>query len=119
MAKLWRCDVCGYLHEGEEPPEFCVKCGASPEKFALLDEEETEIMLDAIRIREKYGRIFVLLSEVLEVADEGIKLDMDEGCNRIFDKTKEQITEIHKMIKDELAGHAQQCVWAKMASDGS
>lgn len=116
---MWRCEVCGYLQEGSEPPEYCVKCGAPREKFALLDEEETEMMRDAIRTREKYERIFVLLSEVLDVAEQGIELDLDDGCNRIFNQTKEQVTGVHKMIKDELAGHAQQCVWAKMAADGS
>lgn len=115
--KMWRCDVCGYLHEGDGAPEFCVKCGASQEKFVLLDDEETEMMRDALRTREQYQRIFTLLSEVLDAAQEGIELDMDEGCNRIFSKTKKEVSGVHQMIKDELAGYAQQCVWAKMASD--
>ena len=116
--KMWRCDICGYLHEGEEALEFCVKCGAPREKFVLLDEEEAEMMHDALRTREQYQRIFALLTEVLEVAQEGIELDMDEGCNRIFNKTKEEVSGVHQMIKDELAGYAQHCVWAKMAADG-
>ena len=116
--KMWRCDVCGYLHEGDEAPEVCVKCGAPREKFVLLDEEEAEMMHDAVRTREQYQRIFALLTEVLEVAQEGIELDMDEGCNRIFNQTKEEVSGVHQMIKDELAGYAQHCVWAKMAADG-
>jgi hypothetical protein len=55
--KMWRCDICGYLHEGDEAPEFCVKCGAPREKFVLLDEEEAEMMHDALRTREQYQRI--------------------------------------------------------------
>ncbi len=116
--KLWRCEVCGYLHEGGEAPEYCEKCGAPQEKFVLLDEEEGEMMRDAMRTREQYQRIFALLSEVLDVAQAGIELDMDEGCNSIFNKTIEEVSGVHQMIKDELAGYAQQCVWAKMAADG-
>lgn len=31
--KRWECSVCGYIHEGEEPPEKCPVCGAAKEKF--------------------------------------------------------------------------------------
>jgi rubredoxin len=34
--KKWRCTVCGYVHEGETPPEKCPNCGAPKEKFELL-----------------------------------------------------------------------------------
>lgn len=29
----WRCLVCGYIFEGEEPPEVCPACGVGPENF--------------------------------------------------------------------------------------
>ena len=32
MAK-WVCSVCGYVHEGDEPPEKCPVCKAPAEKF--------------------------------------------------------------------------------------
>jgi len=28
MMKKWRCGVCGYVHDGDNPPEKCPKCGA-------------------------------------------------------------------------------------------
>jgi mannose-6-phosphate isomerase-like protein (cupin superfamily) len=36
--KKWRCTVCGYIHEGTEPPELCPNCGASKEKFVEYKE---------------------------------------------------------------------------------
>lgn len=36
--KSWYCTVCGYVHEGEEPPDTCVVCGAGREAF--IEEEE-------------------------------------------------------------------------------
>jgi len=33
----WKCGVCGYIHDGDEPPAQCPKCGASAVKFTLLD----------------------------------------------------------------------------------
>jgi len=31
--KKWVCTICGYIHEGEEPPEVCPICGASKDDF--------------------------------------------------------------------------------------
>jgi len=117
MKKL-RCDVCGYLHNGDHAPEICPKCSVPKEKFILLDEEETEMMEDAVETKSKYVQILAHLDGILSLAQEGIDLNLDDGCNKIFQKAKEEISGIHKMIKDELAGHAQQCVWVKVVNDG-
>lgn len=31
--KKWRCKVCGYIHEGDAPPEVCPVCQVGPEEF--------------------------------------------------------------------------------------
>jgi hypothetical protein len=36
--KKWQCSVCGYIHEGPEPPEKCPVCGADKSKFVELVE---------------------------------------------------------------------------------
>ena len=40
MAK-WVCSVCGYVHEGDQPPEQCPVCKAPAEKFIEQGEEMT------------------------------------------------------------------------------
>ncbi|MBI4360830.1 rubrerythrin family protein [Candidatus Micrarchaeota archaeon] len=35
MAK-WKCGVCGYIHEGDEPPEQCPVCGSPKEQFSKI-----------------------------------------------------------------------------------
>jgi rubredoxin/uncharacterized membrane protein len=39
--KRWKCTVCGYIHEGDEPPEKCPICGADRSKFIEIDSVET------------------------------------------------------------------------------
>ncbi|MBR1627926.1 MAG: NADH peroxidase, partial [Lachnospiraceae bacterium] len=39
MAK-WVCSVCGYVHEGDEPPEKCPTCNAPAEKFLKQEGEK-------------------------------------------------------------------------------
>jgi rubrerythrin len=33
IMKKWVCPVCGYVYEGEQPPEKCPQCGAAGTKF--------------------------------------------------------------------------------------
>ncbi len=40
MAK-YVCSVCGYVHEGDEPPAECPVCHVGPEKFVKQDDEMT------------------------------------------------------------------------------
>ncbi len=36
--KKWRCKVCGYIYEGEEPPEVCPLCAVGADAFELIEE---------------------------------------------------------------------------------
>lgn len=40
--KKWKCTVCNYIHEGENPPERCPVCNAPASKFILLEGETGE-----------------------------------------------------------------------------
>ena len=33
MNRTWVCKICGYVHTGAEPPEFCPQCKAPSSKF--------------------------------------------------------------------------------------
>jgi nitrite reductase (NADH) large subunit len=37
MAKLWKCEVCGYIHKGDAPPDQCPVCGVGKELFSLFE----------------------------------------------------------------------------------
>jgi len=41
-GKYWVCKVCGYIHQGEEPPDACPVCGAGADAFVLKVEEPQE-----------------------------------------------------------------------------
>ena len=36
----WVCNVCGYVHEGSEPPSECPQCGADSDQFEREEDEE-------------------------------------------------------------------------------
>ena len=40
MKKKFICTVCGYVHEGDEAPDFCPQCKVPKSKFKELKEDE-------------------------------------------------------------------------------
>ena len=40
-AKRWKCEVCGYIHEGDDPPDACPICGVGPEMFTPYEDTAT------------------------------------------------------------------------------
>ena len=38
IMKKFVCTVCGYVHEGDTPPEECPLCGVGPEFFEEVEE---------------------------------------------------------------------------------
>ncbi len=41
MTANWKCEVCGYVHSGREPPDCCPICGAASEVFAAMEAVQT------------------------------------------------------------------------------
>ncbi|NLZ16944.1 MAG: rubredoxin-type Fe(Cys)4 protein [Desulfobulbaceae bacterium] len=37
--KKWECTICGYIHEGDQPPDECPLCGADASQFVEVKEE--------------------------------------------------------------------------------
>ena len=37
--KKYRCVICGYIHEGNEPPEKCPLCQMPSDKFELIEDD--------------------------------------------------------------------------------
>lgn len=50
--KRWRCTVCGYIHEGDTPPEECPLCKAPAEKFEEIVETEPDEEVTSIETEE-------------------------------------------------------------------
>lgn len=43
--KQWKCNVCGYVHEGDAPPETCPVCGVPASEFSEIPSEPPEEVL--------------------------------------------------------------------------
>lgn len=43
QTKAWKCEVCGYIHNGNQPPQICPVCGVGPELFKLFEIAQPKI----------------------------------------------------------------------------
>ncbi|MGL5978200.1 MAG: rubredoxin-like domain-containing protein [Erysipelotrichaceae bacterium] len=103
--KLWKCSVCGLVHEGESAPENCPKCGATADKFVLLDEEAATKIYRSDRSNDLHMRLITLAMEMDAICKEGIEDNLDPTCVVVFNNTKKRAWEIKQMAKAELIGH--------------
>ena len=75
MAKKWICTVCGYVHEGDTPPEKCPQCKQPAEKFKEFKEEE-EVTYAA---EHTLGVAKGVDPEILD----GLKADFQGECSEV------------------------------------
>ena len=55
--KKWVCPVCGYVHEGDTPPEFCPQCKVPGSKFTELKESEKLVFADEHKALQRQLRM--------------------------------------------------------------
>ena len=105
--KKWTCSICGYVHDGDTPPDACPQCGAVAEKFnekqagAMAGADEHRIgvakdvdpvVLDGLRAN--------FTGECTEV---GMYLAMSRHADR---EGYPEVAEAYKRIAFEEADHA-------------
>ena len=106
--KAFVCSVCGYVHYGDEAPEFCPQCKAPKAKFQLRADEAGITWADEHRIGSAEG----LDPEVVEglranftgeCTEVGMYLAMSRQADR---EGYPEVAEAYKRIAFEEAEHA-------------
>ncbi|MGL5416480.1 MAG: rubredoxin-like domain-containing protein [Clostridium sp.] len=111
MKKLFKCTVCGYIHEGENPPAACPKCGVGPDKFNLLDEETTNKIYRADKTNDYHAKMISLANKMVKICEKGIEDNLDPGCLSTFEKAKNEAWVIKQRSKAELEKHMNAKKW--------
>lgn len=111
MKKLFKCSVCGYVHEGAEAPEKCPKCGAAKDKFVELSGEDAEKIYKSDRTNDIHMELIVLSDKIVKLCREGISINLDPPCVAAFEKAKNEVWVIKLRSKAELEGHMKKGKW--------
>lgn len=107
----WKCTICGYIFDGDTPPEKCPNCGASKEKFEKLPDEKIQLIERSRFSNILHVKLIALLTEVSEIANEGIKDNLDPRCREIFTQAKETANLIVQRSKTEIQSHISKGKW--------
>jgi len=111
MKKLFKCSVCGFVHEGDNAPEKCPKCGAPKEKFVELTAEEAEKIRMSDRTNSIHMQIVRLAEKIISLSEEGIEINLDPPCVALFKDAVKEATIIKQRSKAEMAGHMSKGKW--------
>lgn len=111
MKKLFRCGVCGYMHEGTDAPEVCPKCGSLKSQYSELSGEEAEKIYLSDRTNDIHMELITLSSQIVALCKEGIDINLDPPCVAAFEKAKDEAWVIKQRSKAELEGHMKRGKW--------
>jgi len=108
---LFKCTVCGYIHEGDSAPDKCPKCGAPKEKFVALSEEEAKKIYVSDRTNDIHAELIILAMKIEKLAKEGIGLNLDPPCLALFNQAKDDAWVLKQKCKAEIASHLSKGKW--------
>ena len=80
MAK-WVCPVCGYVHEGDTPPEKCPICNVPGEKFTMQAAEKTWAAEHVVGVGKVFGA--EVPAEVQEEIICGLRANFEGECSEV------------------------------------
>lgn len=105
--KKYVCTICGYVHEGDAPPDECPQCGASADKF-VLQEDTVLSWADEHRIAVAQGVDQGIIEGLRrnftgECTEVGMYLAMSRQADR---EGYPEVAEAYKRIAFEEAEHA-------------
>ena len=73
IMKKWICPVCGYVHEGDTPPEFCPQCRVPGSKFT----EQKEGLIWAAE------HVVGIAKDAPEEIKEGLRANFNGECSEV------------------------------------
>ncbi len=111
MKKLFKCSVCGYVHEGLDAPDRCPKCGATKDKFALLSDVDAKKIYASDRTNDIHMELVLLASTIADLCSEGIEINLDPPCVEDFKKARDEAWTIKQRAKAEMETHMQRGKW--------
>ncbi len=109
--KSWECQVCGYIHVGQEAPEKCPKCGAPKEQFIELSLEKVQLIEKSGQTNSLEMELINIMETVVDICEEGIEINLDPGCLDLFKKAQADAIIMKGIIKAELKTHMTKGKW--------
>lgn len=108
---MFRCKVCFYIHEGDEVPDICPKCGAPKEQFEALSESQASLIARARSSNDLLINILMILQDLQKLSVEGKKENLEPNCLHLFKRIEECTILFKRMILAEIQSHVLKNKW--------
>ena len=108
---LFRCGVCGYVHDGDDAPDKCPKCGAPKEQFSEITGSDASLIEKSRRTNEYHIAISGLYAKVARWAQIIKDENLDPDCTAIAERVLKDTHETIQSIKAELEAHMKKGKW--------
>ena len=79
--KKWVCPVCGYVYEGENPPEFCPQCKVPGSKFTEQKADKVWAAEHVVGVGKQFGAD--VPEEVKAEIIAGLKANFEGECTEV------------------------------------
>ena len=79
--KKWVCSVCGYVYEGENPPEKCPQCGVPGSKFTEQQGELSWAAEHVVGVSKSFGES--VPAEVQKEIIDGLNANFTGECTEV------------------------------------
>lgn len=108
---MWKCGVCGYIHDGEGAPEKCPKCNAPQDRFEALNDDAAALIERSRYTNQLLAALMDVSDELEGLALEGIEDNLDPGCMGVFKYVQKAAVEMRQMAKAEIQTHISKNKW--------
>ena len=109
--KKWKCEVCGYIHDGSDVCDTCPKCGANSSKFTELDETAAKLIERSRNTNALHAQLIDLARQIERICEAGLRDALDPGCVDVFEKSLNASYIQMKLSMTEMQGHMQKGKW--------
>jgi len=79
--KKWVCPVCGYVHEGDTPPEFCPQCKVPGSRFTEQKEEMSWAAEHVVGVGKVFGED--VPEDVKNEIIDGLRANFTGECSEV------------------------------------
>jgi len=107
----WKCSVCNFIWDGDQPPDVCPRCGAPKEKFVKVSEDKVNLIERSKLTNSLHQELHALMDEVISVSEKGIEDNLDPWCLAVFIRAKKEAGMLQQMIKAEIEVHIGKGKW--------
>jgi len=103
----FRCTVCGYIYEGNNPPEKCPQCGAPASKFVKVEDEKMVWAAEHVINIAKDADPRIIEGLKMNFSGECTEVGMYLAMSRAADREGyPEVAEAYRRIAFEEADHA-------------